>query len=275
MELTFWGVRGTFPVSGKSVSKYGGHTLCASVVSSRGTVIIIDAGTGIKKLGEKLLGENREDPLEVCLLLTHFHLDHIMGIPFFAPLYSSRSSLTIYAPGSPKTTEKYLSGLMAGRYFPLEFGETLCQKIFREIPDEEFDIGGIHVAHTPLNHPQGALSYALREAGKSVVFATDTEHPDRGIDEKLATFATGADLFIYDASFTPEEYKSGKKGWGHSTWLEGTKIASKARVKNLCLSHFNPDHQDSQIDGIISAARNEFANSEGAREGLKKIFELG
>lgn len=275
MELTFWGVRGTFPVSGPWVNKYGGHTSCASVVSSQGAIIVIDAGTGIRKLGDKLRGERKNEPLQVCLLLTHFHLDHIMGLPFFAPLYSSQSSLIIYAPASPEETEKYLSNLMAGRYFPFEFGETQSQKIFKEIPEGEFEVGGIQISHIPLNHPQNSLSYSLGEMEKNIVFATDTEHPIQGIDEKLVAFVKGADLFIYDATFTPEEYESGKRGWGHSTWLEGTKIAREAKVKELCLSHFNPSHTDSQIDGIISAARKEFSNSEGASEGLKKIFELG
>ena len=115
MELTFWGVRGTFPVSGKDTNKYGGHTPCASVMSSDGEMIIIDAGTGIKKLGDKIISEKRNEPLHIHLLLTHFHLDHILGFPFFAPLYSSQVGITIYAPESLERTEKYLSGLMARR----------------------------------------------------------------------------------------------------------------------------------------------------------------
>jgi ribonuclease BN (tRNA processing enzyme) len=274
MELTFWGVRGTFPVSGRSVNKYGGHTSCASVVSSKGEIIVVDAGTGIKILGEKLMGEGKDEPLNIHLLFTHFHLDHVMGLPYFAPLYFSQSCLTVYAPISSKETEKYLSGLMAERYFPFEFDETSSEKIFKEVPATDFSIGEIRISHIPLNHPQGAVAYCFREGDKSIIFATDTEHPDKGIDEELVSLVEGADFFIYDATFTPEEYESGKRGWGHSTWLEGTKIAREAQVKVLCLSHFNPDHSDTQVDSILSAARKEFPDSAAAKEGLKKIFEL-
>jgi len=272
MELLFWGVRGTVPVSGKETNKYGGHTPCASVISSEGEIIIIDAGTGIKRLGDRIISEKRNESIPIHLLLTHFHLDHITGLPFFAPLYSSKAHITVYAPSSPENTERYLSGLMAGRYFPFKFGDTESKKIFKKIPDEDFAIGEIQISHIPLNHPQGCVSYCLREGDKNVIFATDTEHPENGIDEKLVSFATAAALFIYDATYTPEEFESGKRGWGHSTWLEGTKLAREAEVKELCLSHFNPDHPDSQVDGIVSSARREFPNSEGAREGLKKIF---
>lgn len=272
MELTFWGVRGTVPVSGKDITKYGGHTPCASVISSEGGIIIIDAGTGIRKLGDMIISEKRSEPTPIHLLLTHFHLDHIIGLPFFAPLYSSLASITFYAPASPENTEKYLSGIMSERYFPFELMNTKSKKIFKKLPDGNFTIGEIQVSHIPLNHPHGCVSYSLCEGDRSVIFATDTEHPENGMDEELVSFATGANFLIYDATYTPEEYESGKRGWGHSTWLEGTRVAREAKVKELYLSHFNPNHPDKRIDGIVSSARKEFPNSEGAKEGLKKIF---
>lgn len=272
MELTFWGVRGIVPVSGKETIKFGGHTSCASVLSSKGEMIIIDAGTGIKMLGDHLMNEKKDQSLRIHILFTHFHLDHIMGLPFFAPLYSPEAVITFYASSLPKETEGYLKRLMAGRYFPLELNETHSIKEFKKIPQENFIIGGIQVSHHLLNHPQSSIAFKLQEEQSDIVFATDTEHPEKGIDEGLASFAYAADFLIYDATYTPEEYNSGKRGWGHSTWLEGVKLARKAKVRELCLSHFNPNYSDNKIDRIISLARKEFNSTEGAMEGLKKIF---
>jgi phosphoribosyl 1,2-cyclic phosphodiesterase len=269
MELELWGVRGSTPVSGKDKNKYGGSTSCASLVTSEGEWIIIDAGTGIKKLGERMIKQWEEEQAEVHILLTHFHLDHIIGLPFFAPLYSPKIILNFHAANSPEETEKYLCRLMGGRYFPLEFGETPSKKVYKKIPEKEFNIGGASISHCPLPHPQSNVSYKLQEKEKKIVFATDTEHSEEGIDLKLASFAREADIFIYDAMFTPEEYESSRKGWGHSTWLEGTKLAKEAGVGKLYLSHFNPDHSDKQIDEFISLAREKFPQTYGAMEGFK------
>jgi phosphoribosyl 1,2-cyclic phosphodiesterase len=269
LNVEFWGVRGTFPASGPGVNKYGGHTLCSRVKTSDNEIIVIDAGTGIKKLGDVLLRENRgkeKSPLVLHLLLTHFHLDHIMGLPGFAPLYSPHVNLTIYADCPPEEAERFLKGLMGGRYFPVAFEETRSKKIFRQIPAGEFEIGQTCISSCPLHHPQGSVAYRFRAGNQSIVLATDTEHPEHGVDERLAAFSLKADVFVYDATFSIQEYQAGKKGWGHSTWLAGTALAAKANVKNLCLSHFNPDHSDRQIDEIISSARREFPSTYGAKE---------
>jgi phosphoribosyl 1,2-cyclic phosphodiesterase len=269
MKLELWGVRGSTPVSGSDNNKYGGRTSCYYLAGSEGESIIVDAGTGIKNLGESLMRQGREDPLEIHLLMTHFHLDHIIGFPYFAPLYSSMATLNIYADLKPEETEKHLCGLMGGRYFPVELGETPSKKVYKKIPEKEFKIGGITISHCPLHHPQASVSYKIEERKKKIVFATDTEHPEEGVDERLASFAHEADIFIYDAMFTPEEYEEGRQGWGHSTWLAGTRLAKEAKVRRLYLSHYNPDHSDRQIDGFISASGKKFTQTHGAREGLK------
>lgn len=271
MKLEFWGVRGTTPVSEKDKTKYGGHTPCASLVTSGGEWIIIDAGTGIKKLGDRMARQGRKEPLNLHLLFTHFHLDHVMGIPFFAPLYSPKTTLRFYATCDPEETEKYLSGLMIGRYFPTEFKETPSRKVYKKISEKKFQIGDVEVSWCPLHHPQGSVSYKIQEKEKQIVFATDTEHSEKGVDERLVSFVQKADILIYDAFFTPEEYDLGRRGWGHSTWLEGTKVAREAGVRNLYLSHYNPDHSDRQIDEFVSLARRKFSQTHGAREGLKAI----
>jgi len=269
MRVDFWGVRGTFPVSGKDKEKYGGNTLCASISTIEEEVVIIDAGTGIKLLGDKLIHERKEEELHISIFLTHFHLDHIMGIPSFAPLYSSKSVLAFYAPSPPRETERLLGRIMAGRFFPVDFKNTRSKKIFKKAPEKNFKKWGLQISSSPLRHPQGSIAYKIEDKEGSVIFATDTEQPAEGIDQRLVSFAHRVDVLIYDATFTLEEYESGKRGWGHSTWLEGTKIAREAKVQNLYLSHFNPDHSDRQIDEILSLARKEFSRSFGLRRGLQ------
>jgi len=268
MELTFWGVRGTAPVCGKDQIKYGGHTPCASIFSSKREIMIIDAGTGIMRLGDGLIKKMGKKPICVHLFLTHFHIDHIMGIPFFGPLYSRKTRIVFYSPLIPVKTKKLLSRLMESPFFPISFEETKSEKKFIKVPSNSFHIGDVQISHIPLNHPQGSYAYRFRENGKSIVFATDTEHPEKGMDLQLVFFAKGAHIFVYDSTFTPNEYIQSKKGWGHSTWLEGTKIARQAEVRRLYLSHFNPSHLDKEIDDIINSARNKFSETYGAKEGL-------
>ena len=286
MQLDLWGVRGTIPSPGADKVRYGGHTLCASVRLLDGTHLVVDAGTGIKDLGDALMKEAAESgaPPRVVLLLTHFHLDHIMGFPFFAPLYASGASVSVYSPVSPAEAESCLAGLMGGWYYPLEMTQTPAEKTFLEFKDG-LTVGGVRVTSCPLRHPGGSVGYRLdveNPAGEpcgtmkravpapgSLVFATDTEPPDEGLDERLVDFMRGAGVAIYDAMYTPEEYAAGKKGWGHSTWLEAVKTARAAGVGRLLLSHFNPDHDDAAVDEIARLAAAEFPGAAAARQGMK------
>jgi ribonuclease BN (tRNA processing enzyme) len=272
MQLEFWGVRGSAPVSGRRQVKFGGSTPCALLKSSAGDLLIVDAGTGIMRLGERLMAESGKAALSVTILFTHFHLDHVIGLPFFAPLYSSRAAIAFYSPLEPKETERYIAGLQMGRYFPVAFGETASRKKIRKTEEPGFGIGKFRVSWCPLNHPQGSVAYRIEEGGGSVVFATDTEPPNGHLDERLASFIRGATYFIYDATFTPREYRV-RQGWGHSTWLEGTRLARAAGVRNLVLSHFNPDHDDARVAGLVRLARKEFRRTFAAREGWKVRVE--
>ncbi len=285
MQLDLWGVRGTIPSPGADKVRYGGHTLCASVRLLDGTILVVDAGTGIKDLGDALMKETAASGVapRVVLLLTHFHLDHIMGFPFFAPLYAAGASVTVYSPVSPAEAEGCLAGLMGGWYYPLEMTQTPAEKTFLAFK-EGLTINGVRVTSCPLRHPGGSVAYRLDvekpaegpgnvmktavPAAGSLVFATDTEPPDAGLDERLVAFMRGAGVVIYDAMYTPEEYAAGKKGWGHSTWLEAVKTARAAGARRLLLSHFNPDHDDTAVDEIARLAAAELPGAAAARQGM-------
>jgi ribonuclease BN (tRNA processing enzyme) len=269
MDIEFWGVRGTVPVSSPETAKYGGATMCAAVRSSSKDIVVVDAGTGIKPLGDSLV-RSRKGPLKLHLLLTHFHLDHIVGFPFFAPLWSADTELVIYAPAPPAETEAALSVLMGGRFFPLDYAATAAAKSVRPVPNGTFAVGGLRISACPLHHPQGSVAYKIEESVRKVVFATDTEHPELGVDVRLRDFSRGADLLVCDATFTPEEYAAGRKGWGHSTWQAGARLAKEAGVKKLLLSHLNPDHNDSRVDMIVNLAKWEFPAVEAARAGWRR-----
>ncbi|OGD25923.1 MAG: hypothetical protein A2V57_09190 [Candidatus Aminicenantes bacterium RBG_19FT_COMBO_65_30] len=267
MDFEFRGVRGTFPTPEKDRSRYGGHTTCSSLRLGPNDYIVVDAGTGLRGLGDRIMSEAGAADIRVDLLLTHFHLDHILGFPFFAPLFSPRAVVTVHAPGDPRDTQSALAGLMAGRYFPMELGRTVARKEFREF-EPGTPSGSVRASSCPLRHPQGSVAYRLETGGSSLVLATDTEHPESGVDERLAAFAAGADWLVYDAMYTPAEYDAGKRGWGHSTWLAGTRLAAAARVGTLVLSHYNPAHTDADVDRILEAARERFPRTLAATQGL-------
>jgi phosphoribosyl 1,2-cyclic phosphodiesterase len=233
--------------------KYGGNTTCFEILCGSKR-IIIDAGTGIRSLGKQIMLEEK-NLLDADLFFTHTHMDHIQGLPFFAPLYNANSDVRLHA--GHLAGDKYdLHGiigtmLMKDPVFPVPSSliEKACS--FNDYKcGQEFDLdGGILIKTGQLNHPNGACGYRIEFEGKIIAVCTDTEHFEDRIDENVVALAQNADLMVYDAAYTEESYPN-FKGWGHSTWQEAIKVADAANVKQTFLFHHDPSHSDDVMDKI-------------------------
>lgn len=271
IRLKFWGVRGSTPTPQLENLGYGGNTSCLELRLPDNQSIIFDAGSGLRNLGSALVKDSAGARLDVKVFLTHFHWDHIQGIPFFAPLFVPGNRVTFHSHCNG-SLEEILEGQMARPYFPINLASLAAKQEFVELDSQPVDFSGVKIKPFPLNHPQGAVGYRI-EAGKTViVYATDLEHGDPWLDTVLRDHAEGADLLVYDAQYTPAEYQT-YKGWGHSTWVEGVRVAREAKVRQLLLFHHDPAHDDGCLDEIGNAARETFEAVAPAREG--SIVEFG
>jgi phosphoribosyl 1,2-cyclic phosphodiesterase len=266
MQLRFWGVRGSIPTPTPDNTGFGGNTACLEIRLPSGEILIIDGGTGARPLGHALMQEAAGKSLSLHFFLTHFHWDHIQGIPFFPPLYARENEVTFYSMKPPAVTEETLEGQMSIPYFPVDFKFLPARRRFVEIPGKEFHFSDTRVTSFPLHHPQGCYGYRLDHQGRSLVFASDLEHGDPEMDRLLPKVAEGANVLIYDAQFTPEEYEA-RRGWGHSTWLQGTRLARQVGAKRLILFHHDPGHNDAALREILKCAQQEFPNTSLATEG--------
>jgi phosphoribosyl 1,2-cyclic phosphodiesterase len=266
ISARFWGVRGSIPTPVADNMGFGGNTACLEIRLPSGEILIIDGGTGARPLGAKLMQEAQGEPLSVHFFLTHFHWDHIHGIPFFQPLYALENTVTFYSMKSARDTAEILEGQMAIPYFPVDFKFLPAKRKFVSIMDQEFHFGDTTVTNFALNHPQGCHGYRLQQGNRSLVFASDLEHGEPDFDRILLAAAEGADTLIFDAQFTPEEYPQ-HRGWGHSTWLEATRVAKQAGVKRLILYHHDPGHSDTKMREILAQARQKFPETSIATEG--------
>jgi phosphoribosyl 1,2-cyclic phosphodiesterase len=270
VSLTFWGVRGSLPTPVLENLGCGGNTSCLEIRAGN-EILIFDAGTGIQKCGEKLFSNGSSKRRELSIFLSHFHWDHLQGLPFFGPIYRPDYCLR-FAGGHPaEKTRATLQNLMHHPNFPVEWEQTAGNKQFVEIPAGGLALDGVTVESFPLNHPQGAFGYRILTDRGTIVYASDLEHGDPEHDAILREAAQGASLLIYDAQYTPEEYE-GKRGWGHSTWVEAAKLAREADVERLVLFHHDPAHTDAAMRRIEQQAREMFPATDVAAEGMK--FEL-
>jgi phosphoribosyl 1,2-cyclic phosphodiesterase len=266
LQLKIWGVRGSIPTPVQENLGYGGNTSCLEVRLPGGEVLVFDAGTGIRALGNSLIAESGGQPLSLSLFFTHFHGDHIHGLPFFAPLNHEENEITFRAHPTAVSLEQVLEGQIREPYFPVDFSEFPAQPNHVEIEHEPLTVAGATVIPFPLNHPQGATGYRIESAGATIVYASDHEHGEPEIDAIVLEHSREADILLYDAQFTPDDYER-HRGWGHSTWLEATKLAREAGVGRLLLFHHSPSRNDASLEEIVREARTHFENTHAAREG--------
>ncbi|MBI4667341.1 MAG: MBL fold metallo-hydrolase [Nitrospinae bacterium] len=269
MQIQFWGVRGSIPSPAPDTAQFGGNTPCVEVRNEGEPVIILDSGTGIRKLGMEIM----KDPSvrEIHILLSHTHWDHIQGLPFFAPLFSPKYTIKLYGPVHySKNLEQILSLQMDYTYFPVRVEELAANLSFHDINEQELTIGkGVSIKTKFVNHPVVCLSYRITHNGKSFVYCTDHE-PYRNLfddgdelnreegrlvaeeqTEALIRFMEGSDLLCMDAQYTPEEYRT-KIGWGHSHVDYTYSMARESGVGELVLFHHDPDRTDSELMKILS-----------------------
>jgi phosphoribosyl 1,2-cyclic phosphodiesterase len=275
MEIRFWGVRGSIAVPGPGTAGIGGNTSCVEVRCGD-AILILDAGTGIRGLGDLLL---REGASSVDLLLSHLHWDHIQGLPFFAPAWVPGKRIAIH--GAPSTSTPWVSleqsirQQMMPPHFPVSLADMRGAIAFDEVvPGVSASLAsGPSIRAARLGHPGGVLGWRIEHEGRSVVYATDTEHPASGVDPQLVLLARDADVLIYDAMYTEAEYAASRVGWGHSTWEAGVAVAEAAGVSQLVLFHHDPMRDDDAVEAIERAASARRQGTIAAREGIRIVLE--
>ncbi len=272
--IRFWGVRGSIPTPGREFLKYGGNTPCIEVRCGD-TILIFDAGTGLKNLGRSLVDEFGDKPASVHLLITHTHWDHIQGFPFFSYVYMKEKEIHVYGGHYFHDIKDLLAGQMKREYFPVILEEVSSNLVFHELYDNPLTIGDIEIYHTHLMHPALSLGFRLEYRGKVFVYATDNELivnkeiPEFNL-ENIQGLIRGADILVAECQYTDREYPN-KAGWGHST-IEGVvRLARNSEVKKLYTFHHDPYHDDSFIDKMISSVKKSskpHLEVIGAREGM-------
>jgi phosphoribosyl 1,2-cyclic phosphodiesterase len=277
-KLSFWGVRGSTPTVDPATWRYGGNTPCLELIAPDGTQFILDCGTGLRMLGSRWAAPNGGKAPETQILVTHYHWDHIQGIPFFSPLYVENNEFHFYSFRSKylgrDSLKQVFEAQMALPYFPVDMSAMNAKRKFKEVDGgDTFKVGENRITARWLNHPQGCLGFRIETPAGTVAYATDNEPGDAKLDESLRELAAGADIFINDAQFTPEQLETTRKGWGHSSWLEGVKVARHASAKTLVLFHHDPDSTDRMVDSILRQAREEFDSVFAASEGM--VITLG
>ncbi len=256
MLVRCWGARGSIPVSGQDYLRYGGDTPCIEVRTRDDEIVIVDAGSGIRRLGNRLLAENRH---AYTMIFTHAHWDHIMGFPFFKPVYLPRTRITLSGcPFAQASVKAIISRIMTPPNFPVNFESITADLRYQEACLDAFTVGGMTIIPVPISHPNQGMGYRFEEDGKSFVYLTDNEltyrHPGGLAYEDYRAFAAGADLLIHDAEYLPGEYRQ-TRTWGHSVYTDALNLALDAGVARLGLFHHNQDRTDRDVDEMVDDCR--------------------
>jgi phosphoribosyl 1,2-cyclic phosphodiesterase/anti-anti-sigma regulatory factor len=268
MQIKFWGTRGSTPTPDPDHMKYGGDTTCVEIRTSGGKRLILDTGTGIRRLGMELITDSN-GPISSDILLTHGHWDHIQGFPFFAPAFVPGNSFTFFGLfKADGRVEESLRGLMGELYFPVHFEAIARQLHFQDILEGTREIQGITVSCCVVNHPQGALAYRIEHEGSAVVFCPDTEHTPDDLQPKLIELCQDAEYLIHDSHFAPEDYEK-YRNWGHSTYETGIAVCKEAGVRTLVLFHHAPEHDDDFMDDLLYRANQEWPHCVAATRDLE------
>ncbi len=279
MYIKSWGSRGSIPVSGPEYTKYGGDTTCLEIRTKSGHVVIVDAGTGIRRLGNKLVEKER---FTYHFIFTHAHWDHIMGFPHFKPIHYPEAELRMHIPPHHcDLVEDMLARVMGPPNFPIRYSEIEAGIHYQKNKPEPFEIGSLVITPIPLSHPNGGSGYKFVEDGKAFVFLTDNElghiHEGGRSSEEYQAFCTGADLLFHDAEYTLKEYKRYIK-WGHSAFAHVIKLAAGAGVARLGLFHHNEERTDQELDAIVADCNRLLSKRKPPLEcfavGSDDVFEL-
>jgi phosphoribosyl 1,2-cyclic phosphodiesterase len=270
MRVKFWGVRGSTPTPQVENMRYGGNTSCVELRLGD-QIYIFDCGTGFRVLGRELEREFAGRPISAHVFVSHYHWDHIQGVPFFRPLFSNRENEFVFHSSSrTRAVEQVMAEQMAPPYFPVNFSEMQAKRKFCNIANGSLDMGdGVRIQTAWLNHPQGCLGFRVETKDGVLVYATDNEPGDEKFDKAVRKLAEGADLLIYDAQYLPEDYAARRVGWGHSHWREAVNVVMESGAKELILYHHDPEHTDEIVDKVVVEARNYFPKVRAAAEGME------
>jgi phosphoribosyl 1,2-cyclic phosphodiesterase len=274
MKVKFYGTRGSMPVAYPDYLQFGGNTSCILITFSTGRIAILDAGTGIWKLGNDLLRKSHQQYDDINIILSHTHWDHIQGFPYFELAYDPRRNITISICGKErmgKDLENLFATQMQNDFFPVPLEKMGANFTFQQPDVSTYDHPrGIRIVASKHSHRGDAYGYRFEEKDKTLIYCTDVEHKD-GIDPNVVALSRNADLLIHDAQYTAEELKE-KKGWGHSSWEQATEVAKQAGVRKLALFHHDPEHNDIFLSNMEIECQKHFSDVFLAREGAEIIL---